>query len=596
MHPGARPSPKTRWKAHSGPLELRIARCLLIVLAWMLPFEIPLFRVGPLQITTVELSLYGMLAAWGLGMAGVIFRGVRTGARATVAWPLDAMGTAAALWAVLLFASTADAPTNRVAGLKFALRSSSGILAFFACRGLARPPEVARRVIYALVGGALASAATATLDSWVPATEAVWRLFREGQFDTFGLPRASGVFAYPTMGAMYWEAAVPLLVVAPFLGGRAQQDSTARRGAGLAVLGGALLTEALLASATRSGLAGAAVTCAVLLALVWGSGTWVRRAAAGVLSAIAILSALPLVGANSGSLLGQRLHWWRDANWFGVEYATDKSPRTIHVEEHFVVPVTLRNTGTITWHRAGERPTYLAYHWKPTDRAVTNADFEGQRTELSADVPPGGKVEVLADASGPTTEGSYLLQWDVVQEHVTWFSERGNAMAEQAFEVLPAEEGAPIWTGDGSLPVFDTPAPSRTALWRAAVVLWRQRPVLGIGPDNFRRRYEAVLSPAPNGLRFTDTRIHANSLYLETLADLGIAGIVALGLIAWSSFRIVRRHYASGRLAGIGSGVAAGAFFVHGALDYFFEFTPLFGLFWILLGLTAACEPEVPPS
>jgi O-antigen ligase len=105
-----------------------------------------------------------------------------------------------------------------------------------------------------------------------------------------------------------------------------------------------------------------------------------------------------------------------------------------------------------------------------------------------------------------------------------------------------------------------------------------------------------VLSPAPTGLPYADTRIHANSLYLETLADLGIAGILSLALIAWSWLRVVRRHYAAGRLAGLGSGVAVGAFFVHGAFDYFFEFTPLFGLFWVLLGLTAACEPESPSS
>ncbi|HXN31157.1 MAG TPA: O-antigen ligase family protein, partial [Polyangiaceae bacterium] len=299
---------------------------------------------------------------------------------------------------------------------------------------------------------------------------------------------------------------------------------------------------------------------------------------------------------SSGSLLGQRLHWWRDANWFGVEYVADAIPRTVQVGEHFTAAVRLRNTGAITWHHAGDRPTYLAYHWHPLDRPVTLDDFEGRRTELPSDVPPGGTLDVRADARGPATEGGYRLQWDVVQEHVTWFSERGNAMAEQPFEVTAAEGEPTVWPSDMTPPVFDTPAPPRMALWRAAIVLWRQHPVLGIGPDAFRRRYQAVLSPAPTGQPYTDTRIHANSLYLETLADLGLAGFASLALIVWTWMLVVRRHHAAGRLAGLGSGVAAGAFFVHGTLDYFFEFTPLFGLFWVLLGLTAAREPQPPSS
>jgi O-antigen ligase len=118
--------------------------------------------------------------------------------------------------------------------------------------------------------------------------------------------------------------------------------------------------------------------------------------------------------------------------------------------------------------------------------------------------------------------------------------------------------------------------------------LWRERPLLGVGPDNFRRRYEDVIGLAPNGRPYSDTRIHANNLYLETLADLGLAGIAALAWLAMGLLRALRDSAAAGRLASLGSGVAAAAFFVHGGIDYFLEFTPLFGLFWLLLGLTSA--------
>jgi hypothetical protein len=36
--------------------------------------------------------------------------------------------------------------------------------------------------------------------------------------------------------------------------------------------------------------------------------------------------------------------------------------------------------------------------------------------------------------------------------------------------------------------------------------------------------------------------------------------------------------------------VAIGTFFVHGCVDYFFEFTPTFGLWWLLLALVGPSD------
>lgn len=113
MRAGALPSPIAPRDTNAEPSDLRVARALLILLAWTLPFEMPLFRVGPLQITTVELSLYAMLAAWGLAVAGGIFRGGRTVVQgALAAMRRDSLGRAAVVWGAVLFASTACAPTD----------------------------------------------------------------------------------------------------------------------------------------------------------------------------------------------------------------------------------------------------------------------------------------------------------------------------------------------------------------------------------------------------------------------------------------------------------------------------------------------------
>jgi O-Antigen ligase len=576
----------------------RLGRGLLVVLALLLPFEAPLFRVGPLQLTTVELVLYATLAAWGLTVALQALPARRDPAwpaRAVAALRGDRMMQAAILWAVVPFVSALAAPLYQGASLKFSLRSLSGVLAFFAARTLARPPEVGRRVLRAVMAGGVVSAATAVIDSMVPSSGAAWTFFREGNFNTLGLARASGVFAYPTIGAMYWEATLPLLIVAPFLGREARTARGSAARAALVWLASALLVSAILASATRSALVGAVVACAAMLALAWRAGAPLRRVAVGVLAVLVASSGLALAAPDATSLLGQRLRFWHDDRWLRVEYGVDPARRTASQGETLAIPVSLRNTGTVTWHRAGAQPVFLAYHWERIGGRSTLADFEGWRTELPADLPPGGTLEVVAKARAPAIEGAYRLRWDLVQEGVTWFSDVGNPAAEQPFDVTPSTGTKPdVAAKYKGRPAAPTPAPSRPALWRAAVALWRAHPLLGVGPDNFRRRYEAVLSAAPNGQPYTDTRIHANNLYFETLADLGLAGVAALAWMAFALARTLRSHHATGNLPGLASGVAAGAFFVHGALDYFFEFTPLFGLFWVLLGLTAACAPAEP--
>jgi O-antigen ligase len=142
-------------------------------------------------------------------------------------------------------------------------------------------------------------------------------------------------------------------------------------------------------------------------------------------------------------------------------------------------------------------------------------------------------------------------------------------------------------TGPGLGPV------PRLQLWRAALQMIAQRPWLGIGPDNFRHTYGAYLD-----LPSWDDRVHANNLYLELLADLGVLGSAAFALMLLrpivglvrglrSPLTVVQGLW----LAGLGASLLA--FFVHGTLDYFLEFTPVYLLFWLIVGLAmAAAELE----
>lgn len=98
------------------------------------------------------------------------------------------------------------------------------------------------------------------------------------------------------------------------------------------------------------------------------------------------------------------------------------------------IPMALTNSGNWTWPAAGANPVTLSYHWwsLTTNKTVL---WEGARTRLPADVPPGGSVSVSANVKFPTTAGTYLLRWDMVEEGVQWFSGKGVPTGDQFVRV-----------------------------------------------------------------------------------------------------------------------------------------------------------------
>jgi O-antigen ligase len=141
--------------------------------------------------------------------------------------------------------------------------------------------------------------------------------------------------------------------------------------------------------------------------------------------------------------------------------------------------------------------------------------------------------------------------------------------------------------------VSDAGGVPRRQLWTAAWRAWRDHPLLGLGPDNFRHAYGSYL-----GLVDPDDRLHANNFYLEVLATLGLGGVAAFAAVAVALGQLARRTLAAAnsaaRVMALGAAAGLAAFAVHGALDYFLEFTPTYALIWLLAGMLAAAAPRAP--
>jgi hypothetical protein len=304
-----------------------------------------------------------------------------------------------------------------------------------------------------------------------------------------------------------------------------------------------------------------------------------------------LLTAMVLWQSGASSVIAQRVFWWRERDWYRAHYIVDaKEPRRMIAATPDDVRIQVQNVGVATWH--SERPprVLLAYSWENDGPELPYGHrFEGRRTPLIRDVAPEAVATIAVHLDVPARPGTYLLLWDLVVEDGERFSNLGTPPAVQRVLVEPSV--TPI---DGPHPelladVGDVSLPSRSQLWIAALRLWRQHPLLGVGPDNFRRRYGEAIRPEGGG-HYADERLHANNLYLEVLADLGLAGAASLLALVYALAIQARRSTSPAGPSDplvVFALLAILTFFVHGLVDYFFEFTPTLGLWWLLLALAS---------
>ena len=83
--------------------------------------------------------------------------------------------------------------------------------------------------------------------------------------------------------------------------------------------------------------------------------------------------------------------------------------------------VLVRNDGDVPWpwHPDGEAPLRLGYRWLAGGRGGAVL-AEGPRTRFTETVAPGATSLVCLDVEAPPAAGRYVLEVDVVEEHVRW--------------------------------------------------------------------------------------------------------------------------------------------------------------------------------
>jgi len=94
------------------------------------------------------------------------------------------------------------------------------------------------------------------------------------------------------------------------------------------------------------------------------------------------------------------------------------------------VQVKVTNTGNFPW---GANSAFrLSYHWY---RGASAVQIGGELTALPQTVTPNQAVTIQARVKAPSNAGTYTLRWDMLQQGVTWFSQKGVATRDQAVVV-----------------------------------------------------------------------------------------------------------------------------------------------------------------
>ncbi len=280
---------------------------------------------------------------------------------------------------------------------------------------------------------------------------------------------------------------------------------------------------------------------------------------------------------------------------FGL--AADEETMHLSPGSKYRKTIRVRNDSPFLWTR---EEFGIGYRWIDLE----NGEAVGLR-EVAAifqeTLSPGRWTEFEVWLGTPPRAGEFLLIWFVIRRFPELRELENSFSPAIICSLHPSGEKQPHALSDKGqyylklireerrrLMLLDVP--DRWDLWHAALKMFLSRPLLGAGPDNFRLLKWKYMK-AQKG----DETILANSLYLEYLANSGIAGLASL---LWLVVEFAKCLGQKLRLAeesrdrGVAFfGVAFfAAFLTHGLVDYFLKFTPAFLLFWLFMGVLCCRE------
>ena len=132
------------------------------------------------------------------------------------------------------------------------------------------------------------------------------------------------------------------------------------------------------------------------------------------------------------------------ASAFKAEIAVADPPAKLRAGQKESIQIKVKNASDAQWYsRGGEVNTdpgnrfFLAAgnRWLKADGQTLVTNMDG-RYGLPRDLKPGEETEVALQVTAPKEPGDYVLEIDLIQEQVAWFSDKGSPTARAKITVV----------------------------------------------------------------------------------------------------------------------------------------------------------------
>ncbi len=111
---------------------------------------------------------------------------------------------------------------------------------------------------------------------------------------------------------------------------------------------------------------------------------------------------------------------------YQIEWLDDHLPAKMMIGETITVPITLKNTGALTWSWGGGNPFRIGYHYYRNRSRLTIPPQFDLRTDIPEDILPDETVTIEVRVALPEEAGNFTLEFDMVHEGITWFKEQNS--------------------------------------------------------------------------------------------------------------------------------------------------------------------------
>jgi tRNA (mo5U34)-methyltransferase len=118
-----------------------------------------------------------------------------------------------------------------------------------------------------------------------------------------------------------------------------------------------------------------------------------------------------------------------DLKNFVAKLKLEEGPRTCLASSELTFRVRVENVGLATWPATGESSAEkgvvsLGAHLLMADEEEVDWDYG--RAPLPSPLEPGGIVNIVFKVGAPPIPGKYIVEFDMVAEHIAWFEDHGS--------------------------------------------------------------------------------------------------------------------------------------------------------------------------